>query len=245
MPIPHPLAFSLTFTLTLLIAAAARGEAQLLQPWSSTGGTFAPPWHLAGLPKQKQPVTRFSLVEIDGKRAMRIEADASYGNLVHPLRLDGTALMLSWQWRVDQFVAESDLAAKRGDDAALKVCVFFDQPLAQIGFVERQVMRIARAASDEPLPAATVCYVWDRVLPAGTTLHNAYTHRVRYLVLQGGALEPRRWVAERRDVGTDFLRLFGRESAQVPPIVGIAIGADADNTHGRSVAHVAELVLAP
>jgi hypothetical protein len=242
---PHHLALSLTFALTLLMAAAARGEVQLLQAWSSTGGMLAPPWHLAGLPRQTQPVTRFSLVELDGRRAMRIEADASYGNLVHPLRLDGTPLTLSWQWRVDQFVAESDLATKRGDDAAVKVCVFFDQPLAQIGFVERQVMRIARAASDEPLPAATVCYVWDRVLPAGTTLHNAYTHRVRYLVLQGGALEPRRWVAERREVGADFLRLFGRESAQVPPIVGIAIGADADNTRGRSVAHVADLVLAP
>jgi hypothetical protein len=238
-------AFPLTFTLALLVAAPAQAEVQLLQPWSATGGTLAPPWHLAGLPNQKKPFARFSLVELDGKRAMRIEADGSYGNLVHPLRLDGTALMLSWQWRVDQFVAESDLKTKNGDDSAVKVCVFFDLPLAQIGFVERQVMRIARAASDEPLPAATVCYVWDRLLPAGTTLHNAYTHRVRYLVLQGGAQEPRRWVAERRDVAADFLRLFGRESAQVPPIVGIAIGADADNTHGRSVAHVAELVLAP
>lgn len=245
MPTLHHLAFPLTFTLTLLGAAAAQAEVQLLQAWSSSAGTLAPPWHLAGLPKQKPPFTRFSLVELDGKRAMRIEADESYGNLVHPLRIDGTALMLSWQWRVDQFVAESDLKTKSGDDAAVKVCVFFDLPLAQIGFVERQVMRIARAASAEPLPAATICYVWDRLLPAGSTLHNAYTHRVRYLVLQGGALEPRRWVAERRDVGADFLRLFGGESTQVPPIVGIAIGADADNTHGHSVAHVAELVLAP
>ena len=235
----------ITSTLALLLATPVQAEVQLLQPWSTSGGTLAPPWHLAGLPNQKKPFTRFSLVELDGRRAMRIEADASYGNLVHPLRIDGTALMLSWQWRVEQFVAESDLKTKTGDDAAVKVCVFFDLPLEQIAFVERQVMRIARAATDEPLPAATVCYVWDRLLPAGTTLHNAFTHRVRYLVLQGGAPQPRRWTAERRDVGADFLRLFGRESAQVPPIVGIAIGADADNTHGRSVAHVAELVLAP
>jgi len=245
VPTLSHLAFPLTFTLSLLAAAAAHAEVQLLQPWSTTSGTLAPPWHLAGLPNQKKPFTRFSLVELDGKRAMRIETDDSYGNLVHPLRIDGTALMLSWQWRVDQFVAESDLKTKNGDDSAVKVCVFFDLPLEQIAFVERQVMRIARAASHEPLPAATICYVWDRLLPAGTALDNAYTHRVRYLVLQGGALEPRRWVAERRDVGADFLRLFGRESTQVPPIVGIAIGADADNTHGRSVAHVAELVLAP
>ncbi|MFT3957131.1 MAG: DUF3047 domain-containing protein [Piscinibacter sp.] len=226
-------------------AAAARAEVQLLQPWSTSGGTLAPPWHLAGLPNQKKPFTRFVLVEHDGRRAMRIEADSSYGNLVHPLRIDGTALTLSWSWRVDEFVAESDLRIKNGDDTAVKVCVFFDLALEQIGIVERQIMRIARAASHEPLPAATVCYVWDRLLPAGTMLDNAFTHRVRYLVLQTGEAKARRWVDERRDVGADFLRLFGQESTQVPAIVGVAIGADADNTHGHSIAHVADLVLAP
>jgi len=123
--------------------------------------------------------------------------------------------------------------------------VFFELPMSQVPFVERQLLRVARAASDEPLPAATVCYVWDRTLPAGTTLDNAYTHRMRYLVLRSGASSPARWQAERRDVGADFLKLFGNESTQIPPIVGVAVGADADNTHGHSVAHVADLVLAP
>jgi len=31
----------------------------------------------------------------------------------------------------------------------------------------------------------------------------------------------------------------------VPPIIGIAIGADADNTHSRSVGYVANIVLEP
>ena len=117
--------------------------------------------------------------------------------------------------------------------------------MSQVPFVERQLLRVARAASDEPLPAATVCYVWDRTLPAGTTLDNAYTHRMRYLVLRSGAASLSRWQPERRDVGADFLKLFGNESTQIPPIVGVAVGADADNTHGHSVAHVADLVLAP
>jgi len=240
-----PTTLRLAALILLAACGPARADVQLLQPFGSIGGGLASPWHVAGLPHQRKPFTRFSLVELDGRRALRVEADSSYGNLVHPLRIDGTALTLSWQWRVDEFVAESDLRTKNGDDTSVKVCVFFDLPITRVPFVERQVLRMARAASEEPLPASTVCYVWDRTLPAGSVLDNAYTHRMRYLVLQGGAQNLHRWVAEHRDVGADFLRLFGNESSQIPPIVGVAVGADADNTHGHSVAHVADLVLAP
>ena len=238
---------NLLLAATMLIASAglAQADVQLLQPFGTAGGTLNAPWHLAGLPHQKKPFTRFSVVELDGRRALRVEADGSYGNLVHPLHVDGTALSFSWSWRMDEFVEESDLKSKNGDDTALKVCVFFDLPITQVPFIERQVLRVARAASDEPLPASTVCYVWDRTLPVGTVLDNPFTHRMRYLVLRSGPQDLHRWLPERRDVGADFLKLFGRESAQIPPIVGVAVGADADNTHGHSVAHVADLVLAP
>jgi len=114
-----------------------------------------------------------------------------------------------------------------------------------VPFFERQLLRLARTRSAEPLPAATVCYVWDATLPAGTTLPNAYTRRVRYLVLRGAAEAAGTWQAEHRDLGADFLRLFGDESPQVPPVTGVAIGADADNTHGQGLAFVADLVLQP
>ena len=233
-------------TLLLSAFAAPRAQGALLQPFgSTTEPTPAAPWQFAGLPRQKLPLTRFALVDLDGRRALRVEAEASYGNLVHPLRVEGQGATLAWQWRIDHFVAQSDLRSKAGDDTALKVCVFFELPLAQVPFVERQLLRMARARSGEALPSGTVCYVWDRLLPAGTVLPNAYTRRVRYLVLQGGASPLQRWAAERRDVGADFARLFGDESAQVPAIVGVAVGADADNTQGRSLAHVADLVLTP
>ena len=92
------------------------------------------------------------------------------------------------------------------------------------------------------MPAATVCYVWDAQLPAGTTLDNAFTRRMRYIVLESGTDRLDRWVAERRDVGADFMKLFGDESKIVPPIVGVAVGADADNTKSHSVAYVSGIV---
>lgn len=190
-------------------------------------------------------MTRFDVVDLDGRRALRVEADRSYGNLVHSLSGSAAPLQLSWQWRVDQALAAADLNTKAGDDAAVKVCVFFDLALDKIPFGERQLLRMARARTSEPLPGATLCYVWDTRAPVDTAIRNAYTRRVRYLVLQSGPAHLGQWRAERRDVAADFIRLFGTESAQMPPVVGIAVGADADNTDGRSLAYVADLVAQP
>lgn len=229
--------------LVLLLAVASVRAEPLLQPLAGADAALPPaPWRYAGLPTQREPATRYGMAAIDGRRALRIEAESSYGNLVHPLQRPAEGLQLSWSWRVDSFAAGADLRRRDGDDNAVKVCVLFDLPLARVPFVERQLLRLARARSAEALPAATVCYVWDALLPAGSVLPNAYTRRLRYLVLRSGA-EPG-WRDERRDIAADFRQLFGDEGTEVPEVLAIALGADADNTRGRSLAHVADLVLA-
>jgi Protein of unknown function (DUF3047) len=202
-------------------------------------------WRLVLLPRQTAPPTIFDVAKVDGEQVLRIEARASYGNLVHALSLPaGSApLHLAWRWRVERFADGSDLGIKAGDDTALKVCALFDLPLAQLPFVERTLLRFARSLSGEPVPGATVCYVWDRLLPHGTELRNAFTNRLRYIVLRGPQTPPGAWRSERRDLAADFLRVFGDEARAVPPLVAIAIGADADNTKSESRAYLSDLKL--
>jgi len=64
-------------------------------------------------------------------------------------------------------------------------------------------------------------------------------------VLESGTDRLNKWVAEKRDVGADFLKLFKDESTTVPPIVGVAVGADSDNTQSHSVAYVSGVTLEP
>lgn len=233
------------FTGLCMIAAFAAVRAETPLPFGAPGATPLAPWHVAGLPRQKKPFTSFSIVELDGRRAVRIEADNSYGNLVYPLNPARAVSRISWLWRADKLIEDDDLRTKSGDDTALKVCVFFDLPLEKVPFVERQLLRAVRTQSSEPLPAATVCYVWDAHLPVGTAIPNAFTKRVRYKVLESGPARLHRLTAEKRNLAADFLELFGDESKEVPVVTGVAVGADADNTHGHSLAHVADLVLEP
>ena len=89
------------------------------------------------------------------------------------------------------------------------------------------------------MPTASVCYVWDSQLAAGTTLPSAFTRRVRYIVLRSGDLPASTWMQEKRDLEADFLKLFGEEVDSAPRLVAIVIGGDADNTREHSLALVA------
>jgi hypothetical protein len=231
--------------LLLLLAAAGSAAAQgLLVPLEGASSVPPPPWREVLLPKQKLPKTRFELVDIDGQRALRIESPASYGTLVHALEGPAPAApVLSWRWRLDRAIAGADLRRKAGDDAALKVCVMFDHALDRVPFVERQQLRLARLLTGEPLPAATLCYVWDPMLPAGSVLSNAYTGRMRWMVLQGQGSPLGAWRSEQRDLPADFLKAFGDEANQLPRIQAVLVGADADNSGGNGLAYVAGLTL--
>lgn len=214
-------------------------------PLVADGLRLGPGWRVAGLPRQKVPFTRYGVAEVDGRDAVRLEASASYGNLVFDLPGQPAPARLRWSWRMDQPNAAVDLMRKEGDDAAAKVCLAFELPLEQVPFVERQVLRLARSRASEALPAATLCWVWGRAEVRDTLLANPYSRRVRVIVLRNQGDAAGRWFDEDRDVAADWRRAFGDESAEVPPLAAVIVAADADNTAATSVAHVAGLRFGP
>lgn len=241
----HALRFSLALLLPALAAAQAPNPTPL-PPFSVVGGLqIHPGWKVSGLPaKYSVTTTRFEPIAMGSDTVLKVQSERSYGTLVHAWR--GTAPAgLQWRWRVDEPVRDANIATKAGDDSALKVCVMFEQPLADLPFVQRQTLRLAQAASDTPLPPATLCYLWDNRHPAGTLMRNPYTPRVRYLVLQGPESPTGQWQAQRRNPAQDFLNAFGDESQTTPPVLAVAVGADSDNTGGASLAYLADLRWAP
>jgi len=202
------------------------------------------PWRVVGLPgNTSKPLTQFDVVTLGSEKVLRVRADRSYANLTHALSPLTTARILRWRWRLDQAVARADLRTRSGDDTPIKVCALFDLPMERLGFVERNLLRLARRASGEYLPGATLCYVWDQSLAVGTELPNAFTRRMHYQVLNSGDTPLKQWVSHSRDLRADFLRSFGQETTTVPPLLAIVVGADADNRAETSLAYVGDVSL--
>ena len=198
-----------------------------------------------GLPKGKAPLAQLEVVKLGDERVLKLATDKSYGTALHELKsvVLGASSSLSWRWRLEQGIESADLTRKEGDDAPLKVCAMFDMPLDKLGFFERNLLRLARSLSGEKLPAATLCYVWDHKLAAGTQLPNAYSPRLRFMVLDSGDQKKGQWVAHQRDLAADLQRAFGHEFATAPPLIAIVVGADSDNTQTRSLAYIGDITL--
>lgn len=194
---------------SLFVASMAVGASALaagLEPHAlSTGSEPPAPWHVVGLPLQQEPYTRFRVVEMGGERVLRLDADRPCGNLVHSLPGSTHWQTLSWRWRVDIPNDHANLRLTGGDDTAAEVCVMFELPMDAVPFLEQQVLRLARLRSRDLLPTAAVCYVWDAHFAPSTALGNAFTRRMRMIVLRGRDTPLTTWSSERRDLRADFL----------------------------------------
>jgi Protein of unknown function (DUF3047) len=235
----------------MLVAAAAGARADVVQPlWlvSPIGLVDMPsaPWKLALLPGQTKPSTQFSVVELDAQRVLRVASSKSYGKLLHAIDVQlAPPKRLRWDWRIDLH-PEADLRSRSGDDVALRVCAFYDWPTHKMPAMDRMRMALAEAIAGESLPGAAVCYVWDKALPVGTVMPNAFSRRIRMMVVDGDESSKKSWREHTRDLQKDFRAAFSDEwedGDALPPLLAVAIGADTDNTGGEGLAYVRSISL--
>ncbi|MES2991132.1 MAG: DUF3047 domain-containing protein [Pseudomonadota bacterium] len=236
---------ALLLALCTAAPAWAADEAPIAAFSSAAVGDPPAAWKFTTLPN-KTP-TKFSVVEMGGAKVLRVTAEDSYGNLVHAMKVKvSDQATLSWRWRVDKLIDEADLKVRSGEDAAAKVCVSFGFDAAKLPLGERAKLSLARSSTGEDVPTETLCYVWDNKIAANTDVVSAFTKRIRFMVLQSGSGKLGQWVTEKRNLAADHQRMFKDESeGNVPDVVAVAVGADADNTHGKGLAYVGDLSLKP
>ncbi len=118
---------------------------------------------------------------------------------------------------------------------------------ARLPFGERTKLATASLIAGEELPTAVLCYVVDPNLPTGTWLANAYTRRIRMLVVQGGegAVGPA-WRDHTRNLHSDFRQAFSDEWKQgddVPALLAVLVGGDTDNTSSEGLGYLRQIEL--
>ncbi|HZZ93393.1 MAG TPA: DUF3047 domain-containing protein [Usitatibacter sp.] len=215
----------------VLLAAGCALAADAIAPFSAMGpGARLPAgWRLVTLPRV--PAARISLASDGGATVLHVQSEAAAGTAAHALTLDARAQpWLAWRWKVDRVVEHADLARREGDDFAARVYVFFDVPASELPWAERAKVALARLVHGAEVPAAGLCYVWDNRHAVGTIAPNPYAPHIRTFVLESGAAQAGRWVAERRDLDADFRAAFPGRPGPVPRITGIAAGNDTDQT---------------
>ncbi|MGD9953253.1 MAG: DUF3047 domain-containing protein, partial [Burkholderiales bacterium] len=69
---------------------------------------------------------------------------------------------------------------------------------------------------------------------------NAYTGRVRMVVVDSGPENLGRWVEHERDVGADYRQAFGTAP---PPVKGVVVSTDTDNTRDTAETFYGDVLL--
>lgn len=205
----------------------------------ATGSSLPHGWRVLEF-KNKAPTT-YSLSEEAGITVVEATSNTTASGLIRPVDVSAKDYpMLRWRWRVDNLIAKSDVRSKKGDDYPARIYVTFSYDPERASVGQRIKYRAARLVFGEYPPHAALNYIWARAEEIGSIVPNAYTDRARMIVVNSGKAGLGQWTDHARNVYEDYRQAFGEEP---PPISGVAIMTDTDDTGELARAAFAQISL--
>lgn len=187
--------------------------------------------------------TRYELV-VDPqteKVVLHAKAEKAASGLAQSLAVEPAQRpQIAWRWRVNRLIESADNADPYAEDAPVRLMLFFDGDRASLPFKEQMLAETARLLSGREAPYATLMYVWENRLPAGTLIPNSHTGQVKMIVASQGAAGLGQWQSLERDYVADYRRAFGAEPGK---LIGIGVMTDTDNTGERAEAWYGDIEL--
>ena len=189
------------------------------------------PWQHQHFPGKR--ASEYQAVTHEGRAALLARAESAASMLRQALNvLPAELRQLQFSWQVPALIAHADMALRHADDSPVRLVMVFDGDRNNFSMKNAMLSELAQTMTGEPMPYATLMYVWCNTRAPGTVIINPRTDRIRKLVVESGAGRLNQWLDYQRDIAADFEQAFGE-----PPgtLVGIGIMTDTDNT--RSSAH--------
>jgi len=232
-------------SLALLVSVANAQESLQAGDFSkfAAGGSLPPQWTPL-IFRNIETHTRYSLVTDSGVTVLKAESSKSASGLIR--RFDDRLVdlkqtpILRWRWKVANLIKGADIAIKEGDDYPARIYVTFRYDPDRAGAGLRMQYGVAKALYGEYPPHASINYVWDGKAAMGTVTPNAYTARTMMFVVESGGRRVGEWVEVERNVYEDYRRAFKEEP---PPVSGIAIMTDTDQTGETATAFYGDIEL--
>lgn len=188
--------------------------------------------------------TRYLPTVHQGRLAVHAQSDAGNSTLRLRLPADGqpASARLAFSWFVPALNERADLRDPDIDDAVVRVIVTFDGDRDRLSVRDNMLSELANLVTGEPLPFATLMYVWDHRYPVGSVIPNPHTQRIRKLVIDSGPRRLNQWVDHERDIEADYRLVFGEPPG---PVTAVGVMTDSNNTGERVSAWFGPLVLSP
>lgn len=142
---------------------------------------------------------------------------------------------LRWRWRIHKLPTGANETNRQKNDSAAAIYVIFQR--SYIPFLSRNYQ-----------PVNVIKYVWSSSLPRGKIIHTKIVKKMgieiydsKYIILQSGKKNSRKWITEKRNVLQDYMLLFGKEPRYNPIFIGIR--TDSNSTKSIAIADYDDFVI--
>lgn len=235
MPLKHALrwsAMATTVAVVMNLLACSHVSQQVVKDTRVVETSFSDGWRHFTLPGKTATV--YDFVRKDGRDALTAKAGISASMMRRDLNIAADKLdTVNFSWQIPDLIHSADLAERDLDDSPVRVVLVFEGDRSKFSAKNAMLSELAQAISGEPLPYATLMYVWCNKRQPGSVVINPRTDRIRSVVVESGAKNLRQWLDYQRNIRADYEKAFGEAPGN---LISVGIMTDSDNTRTQTTA---------
>jgi hypothetical protein len=187
-------------------------------------------WESVKLPGKL--LTEFRLTQQGRQTALRAHAQSSASMLRQRLRIAPEQLgRLTFDWRVERLIPGADMLQRETEDSPVRLILVFEGDRQSFTPKNAMLSELTHSLTGEPMPYATLMYVWCNQCPSESVIVNPRTDRIRKLAVESGSGRVGAWLSYTRNIRADFEKAFGEAPGA---LLGVGLMTDTDNTRSTT-----------